>query len=63
MREMELGALDVTPWQSLSVMIPFWVGLGIAGYTFIIYLIIQVFCLERRYLREIARVAGGRRRG
>jgi hypothetical protein len=62
MREMELGALDVAPWQSLSVMIPFWVGLGIAGYTFIIYLIIRVLCLERRYLREIAGAAEGRGR-
>jgi len=58
MREMEMGALDVAPWQSLSSMIPFWVGLGLVGYTLTIYMILHVFYLERRYLRELGRATG-----
>lgn len=55
MREMEMGALDVPPSQSLSTMIPFWVILGVIGYTFTIYLIMQFFSLERRYLLALGR--------
>jgi hypothetical protein len=46
MREMELGALDVAPWQSLSIMIPIWIGLGIVAYNYAIALILRIFRME-----------------
>lgn len=54
MREMELSALEVPVWQTLSIMLPLWLVLGIITHNLIILLIFRVYFGEGRYLRMLS---------
>ncbi len=57
-REMELGALRVPPGQSLSFMLPIWIGLGTAAYTLAVAAMLRLWWLERRWRVLIRRTLG-----
>jgi hypothetical protein len=55
-REMELGALRVPAEQSLSVMLPLWVGLGLTAYTAAVAAVLRLWWLERGWRALAQRV-------
>jgi len=48
-REMEVGALRVPAGQSLSVMLPIWIGLGALAYVLAVAAILRLWWLDRRW--------------
>jgi disulfide bond formation protein DsbB len=54
-REMEVGALPVSPGQTLSLSMPLWLALGALAYSLALVQLLRFWWLERRYLRLLKR--------
>jgi len=58
-QEMEVGALRVPAGQSLSVMLPIWIGLGVLAYVLAVAAILRLWWLDRRWRVLVCGVLGG----
>jgi hypothetical protein len=56
--EMEVGALRVPPGESLSVMLPIWIGLGLLAYSLAVGAMLRLWWADRRWRALVWRVLG-----